>query len=43
VLTLEVEQDHNIELRAEGQDAEQAIAALRALVESNFEKGGPQE
>ncbi len=36
VLTLGVMQDHEIEIAAEGDDAEEAVAALKALVESNF-------
>lgn len=37
VLTLGVERDHQIELKAEGPDEEQAIQSLSALVSSNFE------
>jgi len=36
VLMLAVEQDHFIGLRAEGPDAEEAIKALQALIESDF-------
>lgn len=36
VLTLGVMQDHEIEITAEGDDAEQAIQALKALIEDNF-------
>ena len=37
VLTLGVDQGHEIELQVEGPDEEQAIAALGALIRSNFE------
>ena len=37
VLTLGVEQDHVIELEAEGEDSETAMATLTELVHSNFE------
>jgi phosphotransferase system HPr (HPr) family protein len=37
VLTLGVEQNHNIELQIEGADEAQAAEALAALVESDFE------
>jgi phosphotransferase system HPr (HPr) family protein len=37
VLTLGVEQGHEIELQAEGPEEEQAIAGLDALIRSNFE------
>lgn len=37
VLTLGVEQGSVITVRAEGGDADQALEALRELVESNFE------
>jgi len=37
VLMLAVEQNHIIELRAEGADAEEAIKALKALIESDFQ------
>ena len=36
VLTLGVMQDHEIEITADGVDAEEAIAALKALVEDSF-------
>jgi phosphotransferase system HPr (HPr) family protein len=36
VLALGVEQGAVITVRAEGEDAEQALAALESLVESNF-------
>jgi phosphocarrier protein len=36
VLTLGVMQDHEIEIVAEGDDAEEATQALKALVEDNF-------
>lgn len=36
VLTLAVQQGHQIRVQAEGPDAEAALAALRDLVESNF-------
>jgi len=36
VLTLGAEQGAVITIRAEGDDADQALAALKALVESNF-------
>jgi phosphotransferase system HPr-like phosphotransfer protein len=29
-------QDHEIEITAEGEDAEEAVAALKELIESNF-------
>jgi phosphotransferase system HPr (HPr) family protein len=38
VLTLGVEQNHRIEVSAEGGDEAEAIAALRSLVESNFDE-----
>jgi phosphocarrier protein len=37
VLTLGVEQGHEIEMQVEGPDEDQAIAALEALIRSNFE------
>lgn len=36
VLTLGVEQNHEIELQIEGSDAEQAIGAISDLVNSDF-------
>lgn len=36
VLTLGIEKDHQIEIKAEGPDEEQAIQSLEALVKSNF-------
>jgi len=36
VLTLGVDQGHEIEMQVEGPDEEQAIAALGALILSNF-------
>ena len=36
VLTLGVEKGHQIELTSEGEDEEQAIQALRELIESDF-------
>jgi phosphotransferase system HPr (HPr) family protein len=36
VMTLGVEMNHEIELRAEGADEQQAVAALTALVDSRF-------
>jgi len=36
VLTLGVEQDHQIELSIEGDDEAQAAEALRKLIEANF-------
>jgi len=36
VLTLGVEKNHEIELRAEGEDEAQAIQTLRELIESDF-------
>ena len=36
VLTLGVESGHEIELRAEGEDEEEAVRALRELIKSNF-------
>ncbi len=39
VLTLAVQQGHQIRLQADGPDAEEALAALRELVESNFGEG----
>lgn len=36
VLTLGVEKDHEIELTSEGDDEQQAIQALRELIESDF-------
>jgi phosphocarrier protein HPr len=37
VLTLGVEQDHDIEITIEGSDEEEASEALESLIESNFE------
>ena len=37
VLTLGVEQDNEIIVRAEGADAEEALQALKTLVERDFE------
>ena len=37
VLTLGVEQGHEIELQVEGTDEEQALAGLATLIRSNFE------
>jgi len=37
VLTLGVEQGHEIEIQVEGPDEDQAIAALEALIRANFE------
>lgn len=39
VLTLAVKQNQEIEVRANGDDAVEALAALRGLVESNFGEG----
>lgn len=36
VMSLAVKQGHIIELKAEGEDAEAAIEALRELIDSNF-------
>ncbi len=36
VLTLAVEQNHFIELKAEGEDEAEAIDALKSLIESDF-------
>lgn len=36
ILTLGVMQDNEIEIIAEGEDAEQAISALESLIENNF-------
>lgn len=36
ILTLAVEQDHEIEVKAEGDDEAKAIRELTELVESNF-------
>ncbi len=41
VATLGVRQGHEIAIRAEGEDADEALQALRALVEANF--GEPEE
>lgn len=40
LLTTGVEHGHRIRLNAEGEDAEAALQALRALVESNFGETG---
>ncbi len=40
VLTLGVETRHEIELTAEGADEQQALEALRELIESDFSTGG---
>jgi phosphotransferase system HPr (HPr) family protein len=37
VLTLGVEQGHEVEIKIEGEDEEEASIALTTLVESNFE------
>ena len=37
VLTLAVEQNHFIELKAEGKDEAEAIEALKSLIESDFQ------
>lgn len=42
VLTQAVQHGHQIEIAAEGERAEQALAALRALVESDFGEGSGQ-
>jgi phosphotransferase system HPr (HPr) family protein len=42
VMTLGVNQGHRIVIRAEGDDAEEALAALQALIESNFAENGPE-
>ena len=39
VLTLGVMQDHEIEINASGEDSDEAISALKALVEDNFGEG----
>ncbi|HZU19053.1 MAG TPA: HPr family phosphocarrier protein [Candidatus Dormibacteraeota bacterium] len=39
VTALGVDRGHRILLEAEGEDAEEAVAALRRLVESGFETG----
>ena len=39
VLTLGVMKDHEVEIQAEGEDADMALAALRSLIESNFGEG----
>jgi len=36
VLTLGVDQGHEIEMQVEGPDEEQALAALEALIRANF-------
>lgn len=36
VLTLGVEQNHEVEIIAEGEDAEDALIALKELIEDNF-------
>ena len=36
ILTLGVSQDHEIEIVAEGEDADKAINALKDLIENNF-------
>ena len=36
VLTLGVSQNHEIEIVAEGEDADEAVNALKNLIESNF-------
>ena len=36
VLTLGVSQNHTIEINAEGEDSDQAIETLKALIEDNF-------
>jgi len=39
VLTLGVSQGHEIEIRAEGEDEELAVEALRSLIEGGFVEG----
>lgn len=39
LMTLGIEHGHEILIRAEGADAEEAVAAMRSLVESNFGEG----
>ena len=39
ILSLGVEQNHEIEISAEGNDAQAALAALTSLVHSNFGEG----
>ena len=36
VLTLGVMKDHEVQIQAEGADADMALAALRSLIEGNF-------
>lgn len=36
VLTLGVMKDHEVQIQAEGPDADMALAALRSLIEGNF-------
>ncbi len=36
VLTLGVMQDHEVQIVADGEDADQALAELKALIEANF-------
>lgn len=36
ILTLGVMQDHEIEISANGDDAEEAVEALKSLIEDNF-------
>ncbi|HEC23275.1 MAG TPA: HPr family phosphocarrier protein [Chloroflexi bacterium] len=43
VMMLGVNQGHRIAIRAEGEDAEEALEALRRLIESNFEVDSPAE
>ncbi len=40
LMTLGVEHEHEILVRAEGPDAQQAIDAIRELVEHNFDEDG---
>ena len=39
VLTLGASQGHEIEIRAEGEDEERAVEALRSLIEGGFKEG----
>lgn len=39
ILTLGVSQNHTVEIEAEGEGADDALAALDALIEGNFGEG----
>jgi len=36
ILTLGINQDYKVEIKAEGEEADEALAALKSLIEDNF-------